>query len=155
MIVGTVYSVITLSRGYPSEEPCYYSYEAANGTEIEPVLLTSPAQLGLAPFNCTYACFEKRQAFRTPSDILVVPAGAVSQARSKLLLVSTFIALIFGTLVSAYRLINLHRYYTGFEVRTAGRNSRARQEDGLVFGKYSRAQQHTETTLRQVMGTGQ
>ncbi|KAL3448252.1 hypothetical protein BJX65DRAFT_275359 [Aspergillus insuetus] len=154
MIVGTTCSVITLWREYPSEEPCY-SYQSTNGTAIEPVLLTSTTQLGLAAFNCTYACFDKRQAFRTPSDIIVVPAGTISKSRSKLLLASTFLALIFGTLVSAYRLVNLHRYYTGFELNTAIRSSRTRHDDGFAFGKYSRAQQQTETTLRQVMRTGQ
>ncbi|KAL2848198.1 hypothetical protein BJX68DRAFT_267645 [Aspergillus pseudodeflectus] len=154
MIVGTICSVITLWREYPSEEPCY-SDQTLNGTEIDPVLLTSPAQLGLVPFNCTYACFDKRQAFRAPSDILVVPAGTVSQARSRLLLTSTFVALFFGTLVSAYRLINLHRYYTGFELNSAVQSSRGRQGDGFAFGKYGRAQQHTETILRQALHTGQ
>ncbi|KAL2843738.1 hypothetical protein BJY01DRAFT_235562 [Aspergillus pseudoustus] len=106
MMIGTFCSVIAMWRDYPGESPCYSASEAVmNRTDIEdPVLLTTTAQLALIPFNCTYACFDKRQAFRRPDDISIAPAGTVSQARSKLLTASILLAIVFGIVASAYRL---------------------------------------------------
>jgi hypothetical protein len=84
MVVGTVCSVVVMLRDYPSEERCISLPSDATNT-TEPVLLTSKVQLDLMQFNCTYAGFNTRQAFRDPSDILVVPAGTVSIQRFKLL----------------------------------------------------------------------
>jgi hypothetical protein len=78
MVVGTVCSVVAMLRDYPSEERCISLPSDATNT-TEPVLLTSKAQLDLMQFNCTYACFNARQAFRDPSDIRVVPAGINSE----------------------------------------------------------------------------
>ncbi|KAL3475446.1 hypothetical protein BJX99DRAFT_259393 [Aspergillus californicus] len=156
MIVGTVCSVIALWRDYPSEDACV-SLPGSHGTETgtEPVLLTSTAQLGLARFNCTYACFERRQLFRTPGQILAVPAGTVSTARNKLLLASTFLTLIFGTLVSAYRLINTHRFHTKYELHQAQQTSRDILNSNILSGKYRRAERHIEESTRRQLSEGQ
>ncbi|KAL2817962.1 hypothetical protein BDW59DRAFT_152287 [Aspergillus cavernicola] len=123
--------------------------------DTESVLLTSTAQLGLVRFNCTYACFDTRQAFRRPSEILIVPAGTVSTARSRLLLASTFLALIFGTLVSAFRLINIHRYYTKYELQDAAQTSRDSFNSGILIGSYRRAERSIEGTARRFLSEGQ
>ncbi|KAH1594629.1 hypothetical protein KXX34_001982 [Aspergillus fumigatus] len=82
----------------------------------EPILLTSAAQSGLVPFNCTYACFSTRQAFRDPGDIRVVPAGTVSTQRFRLLEVSIWLSRFLGAVVSLYRLLVTPRYYTKAEL---------------------------------------
>jgi hypothetical protein len=115
MVVGTVCSVVAMLRDYPSEERCISLPSDATNT-TEPVLLTSKAQLDLMQFNCTYAGFNTRQAFRDPSGILVVPAGTVSIQRFRLLAASLCLSIFLGAVVSLYRLLVTSRYCTKDEL---------------------------------------
>ncbi|KAM0100276.1 hypothetical protein ACP6JE_005097 [Aspergillus fumigatus] len=109
MVVGTICAIVAMLRDYPSEDQCTsIPSDATNSTE--PILLTSAAQSGLVPFNCTYACFSTRQAFRDPGDIRVVPAGTVSTQRFRLLEVSIWLSRFLGAVVSLYRLLVTPRY---------------------------------------------
>ncbi|RHZ50661.1 uncharacterized protein CDV56_103324 [Aspergillus thermomutatus] len=114
MVVGTFCAVVALFRDYPSEERCE-SIPSDSRNTTEPMLLTSPAQLGLMLFNCTYACFNSRQAFRDPSEILVLPAGIVSSQTFRLF-VEMCLSIVLGGMVSVYRFLVTPPYYTKEEL---------------------------------------
>ncbi|KAF7115505.1 hypothetical protein CNMCM5793_002463 [Aspergillus hiratsukae] len=115
MVVGTICAVVAMLRDYPSEERCTSVLSDATNT-TEPILLTSTAQLGRMPFNCTYTCFNTRQAFRDPSDIRVLRAGTVSSQRFRVLAASMCLSIFLGAVVSLYRLLVTPRYYTKDEL---------------------------------------
>ncbi|KAJ0419146.1 hypothetical protein BJY00DRAFT_286379 [Aspergillus carlsbadensis] len=160
MMVGTVCSMAAMWREYPGESPCYSTNEAGvNGTDLdEPILLSSTAQLALIPFNCTYSCFSKRQAFRNPVDIAIVPAATVSEARNKLLAASTYLSLIFGIIVSGYRLIKVHRYYTRSELRYSAQQWCTHPDcnrSAVDYGKYGRAKREAAREAGRLLEKGQ
>jgi hypothetical protein len=154
MVVGTICAVVAMMKDYPSEDRC--ASLPNNATDIrEPILLTSAAQLDLMPFNCTYACFNTRQAFRNPSDILVLPAGTVSSRRSGLLEASTWLSILLGAFVSLYRLLQTPRYYTKDELERILRIADQTLRKSDLLPKQRRHATHMREMAQKKLARGQ
>jgi hypothetical protein len=154
MVVGTICAVVAMLRDYPSEDICTSIPSDANST-AEPILLTSTAQLGLMPFNCTYACFNTRQAFRDPSDIRVLLTGTVSSQRFRLLAASICLSIFLGAVVSLYRLLLTPRYYTKEELEQKLRSANKTLAKGNLLPKQRRNARQVRSMARKKLARGQ
>ncbi|GFF41030.1 hypothetical protein IFM58399_06126 [Aspergillus lentulus] len=154
MVVGTICAVVAMLRDYPSEERCTSTPSDATNT-TEPILLTSTAQLGLMPFNCTYACFSTRQAFRETSDIRVIPAGTVSHRRFRLLSASICLSIFLGAVVSLYRLLVTPRYYTKDELTRILRSANKTLAKSDLLPKQRRYAKQRQSMAQKKLARGQ
>ncbi|KAF7173269.1 hypothetical protein CNMCM5623_005496 [Aspergillus felis] len=154
MVVGTICAVVAMLRDYPSEDRCTSMPSDATNT-IGPILLTSTAQLDLMPFNCTYACFQTRQAFRNPSDILILPAGTVSVQRFRLIAASMCLSIFLGAVVSLYRLLVTPRYYTKDELERTLRSANKTLARSDLFPKQRRYAKQMRSMVQEKLARGQ